>query len=63
MTQDADGGDDSLEKLRRIKQRIEDGDGGGLNGDVPLEGELTVRVINEDGEEKHREVKSFDGGE
>lgn len=57
-----DTGGDDLEKLRRIKQRIEDG-GGGLDGDVPLEGEMTVRVIGEDGEEKHKQVKSFDGGE
>jgi hypothetical protein len=52
---------DDIDKLRRIKERVE-GDGV-LDGEMNFEGEVTVRVIDEDGEEKHKQVKSIDGGE
>lgn len=55
--------DDTLSKLKRLKDKIESDSEDGLNGDFDVEGEMTVRVIGEDGSEKHREVKSFDGGE
>lgn len=55
--------DDTVSKLKRLKEKIQSDSQGGLNGDFDVDGEMTVRVIGEDGSEKHREVKSFDGGE
>lgn len=55
--------DDTVSKLKRLKEKIQSDSQDGLNGDFDVDGEMTVRVIGEDGSEKHREVKSFDGGE
>jgi len=55
--------DDTVSKLKRLKEKIQSDSHGDLNEDFDVDGEMTVRVIGEDGSEKHREVKSFDGGE
>jgi len=55
--------DDTVSKLKRLKEKIQSDSQDGINGDFDVDGEMTVRVIGEDGSEKHREVKSFDGGE
>lgn len=55
--------DDTVSKLKRLKEKIQSDSHDGINGDFDVDGEMTVRVIGEDGSEKHREVKSFDGGE
>jgi len=55
--------DDTVSKLKRLKEKIQSDSQDGLNGDFDVDGEMTARVIGEDGSEKHREVKSFDGGE
>jgi len=55
--------DDTVSKLKRLKEKIQSDSQDGINGEFDVDGEMTVRVIGEDGSEKHREVKSFDGGE
>jgi hypothetical protein len=55
--------EEKLETLERLKKKIMSGDSGGLDGNFDVEGEMTVRVIDEDGNETHKQKESFEGGE
>jgi len=49
------------ETLQRLHQKLADGeDVSGLFQQLDVEGELTVKVLNENGEEKHVEKQEFE---
>lgn len=53
--------EDKIETLQRLHKKLEDGDDlSGLLQDVGVEGELTVRVMDDNGDEKQVEKKQFE---
>jgi|AKVG01.1.fsa_nt_gi hypothetical protein len=51
---------DKIELLEKLHNKLEDGDTpSGLLQDVNMEGEITARVIDEDGNEKQVESQEF----
>jgi hypothetical protein len=53
--------DEKMETLRSLHQKLADGeDVQGLLQQLDVEGELTVRVLDEEGEEKHVQKQEFE---
>lgn len=55
--------EEKMETLQKLHRKLADGDDtSGLLQEVGLEGELTVRVLDDGGEEKQVEKKEFKTG-
>jgi len=53
--------EEKMETLEKLHQKLADGeDVQGLLQQLDVEGELTVRVLDEDGEEKHVQKQEFE---
>lgn len=53
--------EEKMDTLRALHQKLDDGeDLQGLLQEISLEGEMTVRVLDEDGEEKQVEKEKFE---
>lgn len=56
--------EEKIEKLRELHNKLAQGDEpSGLLQDVDVEGEITARVISEDGEEKAKETTELKTGQ
>lgn len=53
--------EEKLDTVQRLHEKLADGeDVQGLFQNIDVEGELTVKVFDEDGEEKHVEKQEFE---